>query len=202
MNADFSRIAYGLRILMPSHPAVRSLKRKFRPSNHGHKVWSSSWLLIDYLQSTGMVAGKRVLDFGCGWGLAGIYCAMQPDTAVMCTDVDEQVYPYLKLMAESNKVQVDFRHLAIDQIRRDTLRQIDFLIAADICFCDSLIDPIRRMIGRAKKAGIQEVLIADPGRWPFDDLAALFERKKEAELINWEAHRPDPTTGKILRIRF
>jgi len=149
-----------------------------------------------------MVAGKRVLDLGCGWGLAGIYCAMQPDTVVMCCDVDEEVYPYLHLMAESNKVKVDFRHLAIDQIRRDTLRQIDFLIAADICFCDSLIDPIRRLIGRAKKAGVGEILIADPGRWPFDDLAALFENKKGAETLLWQARQPVPIIGKILRIRY
>ena len=26
------------------------------------------------------------------------------------------------------------------------------------------------LIGRAKKAGVGEILIADPGRWPFDDL--------------------------------
>jgi len=143
-----------------------------------------------------------VLDIGCGWGLAGIYCAMQPDTVVVAADADEEVYPFLNLMAESNKVKVDFRHLAIDQIRRDTLRKIDFLIAADICFCDSLIDPIRRLIGRAKNAGVGEILIADPGRWPFDDLAELFENKKGAELFLWETRQPVRTSGKILRIKF
>ena len=70
------RHAFGLTMLAPSHPEVRRLQHDaVQPSLHGHKVWPSSWVLMDYLQQRGVPPRTRVLELGCGWGLVGIACA-------------------------------------------------------------------------------------------------------------------------------
>ena len=46
-----------------------------RPALHGHKVWPTSFVLLDYLHQRGVAPQARVLELGCGWGLVGIACA-------------------------------------------------------------------------------------------------------------------------------
>src|SRR5215510_16098907 len=70
------RQAYGLTILHPSHPEVRRIQQDAaQPSLHGHKVWPTSFVLMDYLHQRGISPQARVLELGCGWGLVGIACA-------------------------------------------------------------------------------------------------------------------------------
>jgi predicted nicotinamide N-methyase len=70
------RHAYGLTILHPSHPEVRRLQQDAaRPTLHGHKVWPTSFVLLDYLHQRGIPPQTRVLELGCGWGLVGMACA-------------------------------------------------------------------------------------------------------------------------------
>ncbi|MFC1863365.1 methyltransferase [Thermodesulfobacteriota bacterium] len=192
--------AYGLTLLQGNHKKILELKKKYKPTDHGHKVWPNSWLMIGYLEKTRTVSGKRVIDLGCGWGLNGIYCAKKQDASVTCVDVDKDVKPFVNLMAEINQVEIRFVNLGIDQVKRSLLKNVDIIIASDICFCDSLIDPIRRLIQRAKKAEVKQFLISDPGRWPFEDLCDMLLGKKGVELILWEVQRPAKIEGKILRV--
>lgn len=194
--------SHGIRLLLPNHKDVKKIRRRHSPSNHGHKVWPTSWLLIDYLKTAGIGKGKRVLDMACGWGLSGIFCAKAFNAEVTWNDADEEVCPYLKLLAEKNKVAVNFMRMDIDRIGRSILRNIDVVVASDICFCDSLIDPLRRFVNRAKNAGVFRIYISDPGRWPFDDLAELFINKKGAELLEWNVTKPVTAQGKILKLDF
>lgn len=161
-----------------------------------------SWLLIDYMEKTRLASDKRVMDLACGWGLSGIYCARAQGACVTCVDIDVAVEPYVKAIAKANKVTVEFEQLGFEHIKRGVLRNVDIIIASDICFCDSLIDPLRRLIQRAKKASVERILISDPGRWPFEDLCELFMGKKGIELIEWQAEEPSPVNGIILSIRF
>jgi predicted nicotinamide N-methyase len=202
-NMPGSKIqAYGVRLLRASHPRVRSLKKAHKPSEHGHKVWDSSWLLIDYLRETGAAANQRVLEIGCGWGLAAVYCAKNHSVAVTGADLDADVGPYLGLLAASNNVDVSFVNLDFDRIGSKLLTAVDLVIGTDICFCDSLIDPLRRLIQRAKKASVKTILISDPGRWPFDDLVEIYSNSRNAELLDWEIRQPHAFSGKILRIHL
>ncbi len=194
--------AHGVKLLHGNHKEILKLKKKFKPTDHGHKVWPTSWLLIDYLNKSKIISGKRVMDLGCGWGLTGIYCAKNHNSQVTSVDVDSLVEPYVRLMAETNEIEIDFLNLGINRIKRPHLKGIDVIVASDICFCDTLIDPLRRLIHRAKSAGVQRVLISDPGRWPFDDLCDLFIGKKSIELIDWRTQEPVEADGKILSIIF
>ena len=49
---------------------------------------------------------------------------------------------------------------------------------------------------------MKQILICDPGRWPFEDLAELFVSKKKVELLNWETKKPTDIKGQILKIEF
>jgi hypothetical protein len=49
---------------------------------------------------------------------------------------------------------------------------------------------------------VQQILISDPGRWPFDDLVDLYLGKKGVELIEWQTNKPFNLFGKILKIEF
>jgi predicted nicotinamide N-methyase len=192
----------GVTLLLPSHKEVMKLRKESAPTEHGHKVWPTTWLLIDYLKNSCNLRDKRVLDLACGWGLPGIFCAKTGKAKVTWVDIDEKVFPFLEILCSENRVKPNFKALDINSIGYSILRDIDIIIASDICFCDTLIDPIRRLINRAKKAKVQDIYISDPGRWPFEELADLFIKKKNVELLDREISAPVSTHGKILKIGF
>ena len=192
--------ACGVRLLRANHHRVRSLKKEYRPSEHGHKVWGSSWLLIDYLRETDTAANQCVLEIGCGWGLPAIYCAKNHNATVTGADLDSDVFPYFALLADINHVDVSFLNLDFDGIGSKLLKSVDVIIGTDICFCDSLIDPLRRLFQRAKKASAKTILISDPGRWPFEDLVEIYSSSRNVELLDREIKKPYAVSGKILRI--
>ena len=108
----------------------------------------------------------------------------------------------MNLLSKLNNVKIDFFNLDFNKIKKNILKNVDLVIGSDICFCDSLIDPLRRFFQRAKKASVQQILISDPGRWPFDDLVDLYLGRKGVELIEWQTNKPFNLFGKILKIEF
>jgi predicted nicotinamide N-methyase len=192
--------AYGLRALLAAHPEVRKLKRTASPSIHGNKSWPSSWLLVDYLSRKPIAKRRRVLELGAGWGLTGIYCARQFDSRVTAVDKDPEVFEYLRVQARINGVRIRELPLGFASIGRQHLEKADVLIGTDICFWDSMIGPLRTVINKALDSGVRLVLIADPGRSPFDKLAKGFVRAGRGELIDWTAKKPRSRWGQILRI--
>lgn len=192
--------AYGLRLLLSAHPEVRRLKRKYTPSVHGNKTWSTSWLLIDHLRRTGLKSGAKVLEIGCGWGLTGIYCAKKFDAAVTAVDIDAETYPYLDLHARVNRVQVEFINTRFEKVGHSLLHDVDLMVGSDICFWDELVDPLRRLVQRARRCGVRQILIADPGRPTFDRLVKTLKPKKAVQLLEREIRKPRPIAGQILKI--
>ena len=99
---DHLQMAYGIYMLTAKSPVVRKLKRIAQPNIHGHKTWSSSFLIMDYLQDNKLKKNTRLLELGCGWGPASVYCASQQKAKVTGLDLDENVFPYLEVMAAAN----------------------------------------------------------------------------------------------------
>jgi predicted nicotinamide N-methyase len=192
--------AHGLVAFLSSHPEVRKIKRNHSPSVHGNKFWTSSWLLIDYFSRRGLPAGACVMEVGCGWGLASIYCAKKHQAVVTCVDIDEEVFPFLEFHAAQNGVQVQTMRKGFDALRIRDLERVDVLIGADICFWDPMTDSLRRLIGRALRAGVKMVLISDPGRSPFHTLQEYFVDRQKGETLDWTAQRPRRMQGQMLRI--
>ncbi len=192
--------AYGVRALLSRNSRIRKLKRKHIPTIHGTKQWSASWLLIDYIHSCGMGRDSRVLDVGCGWGLAGIYCAKGHGATVTGVDSDPEVFPYLRLHARLNGVNIDTMSLDFDSLNHSLLAGIDVVIGSDICFWDTMVEPLKALIRRAIVSGVRAVIIADPGRPPFEDTARYFTRNNMGRVFDWTARAPHSTQGRILRV--
>jgi len=192
--------AYGIRVLLSRHPDVRRLKRLHTSCAHGNRFWTSSWLLMDFFRRRGLPEGTRVLDLGCGWGLTGIYCAKKHNAVVTGVDIDPEVFPYLRLHAEVNNVQIATMKGNFAGLTAKHLMHFDILIGADICFWDKLNYSLKRLINRAIRTGPRMVLIADPGRAPFDALSRYFVEKRGAEILDWTVQRPRRIQGRILKV--
>ena len=191
---------YGLRVFRSRHREIRKLKRLHSPSVHGFRVWSSSWLLLDFLARRGLPHGIRVIDVGCGWGVAGIYCAKRYGARVTAVDIDSEVFPYLRLHADINKVNIITLKKGIDELKGKHLKDVDVVIGADICFWDTMVDPIKGFISRALITGVRLVLIADPGRSPFEELGEYFVKNRKGVAMDWSVSSPHPIHGRILKI--
>ena len=192
--------AYGIRVLQSRHPEVRRLKRLHAPSVHGNKHWASSWLLMDYFMHHRLPEGARVMEIGCGWGLAGIYCAKKHGAIVTGVDTDPEVFPYLQLHAAINKVHVSTLHQKFNRLKKNQLKAIDVVIGADVCFWDNMVHPLKRFINRALRAGVQLILIADPDRSPFQHISHYFAEKRGGEMLDWSVKRPRNIQGRLLKI--
>jgi len=193
--------AYGISILTAQHKSIRRLKRGGQPpSIHGNKSWGSSYLLMDFLTHNQPPQGARVMELGCGFGLAGIHCAKAYDANVLAIDADPAVFPYLELHAQHNGVDIETRQQYFEAITVDQLTTIDLLIAADICFWDELADTVAALVNRACQAGVSRIVIADPERPPFFDMAEGAMQNHCAELFQWQVDQPRRASGCILLI--
>jgi len=192
---------HGVKMLTSSHPAIRRIKRSdAQPSIHGNKLWKSSFLLIDYLVKNPPEHCKTVMDVGCGWGMSGIFCARRYGADVISMDADKDVFPYLQANAEANKVSVTTLQSRFEKITTRQLRDIDMLVAADICFWDELVDPVYNLVKRAVKAGVKKIVIADPERSTFLEMAHRCEREFCAETIDWSTSKPVTARGALMVI--
>jgi predicted nicotinamide N-methyase len=157
-------------------------------------------LLIDYIKQQRLPQGLNILEVGCGWGLAGIYCALQLQARVTCLDSDDQVFPYLRLHAETNHVDIVTIKQRFELLSRSDLRGVDVLIGGEICFWDSMVEQLYDLIGRALDAGVGMIVIADPGRTPFDTLEANCLAAYKVRAVNWRISHPYIHSGRILKI--
>ena len=194
------RQAFGLKILNSNHAKVRQLKKEgYVAEIHGNKFWNSSFLIMSYLKKNRIPKKYKVLEIGCGWGLLGLFCAKEFGNKAHGIDADKNVLPYLQLHAELNGQKMFAERKNFNQLTVEYLSQFDIILGADICFWDEMAEQLLRLIGRAKKAGVRQVLIADPCRPPFTDLAMNCEQKFEnVELVAKFLRRPVRASGEIL----
>ena len=190
---------HGVTMLTTSHPTIRRIKRSdAQPSNHGNKLWKSSFLLIDYLKKNPPEHRGTVMDAGCGWGMAGIYCASAFKSKVLSVDADKDVFPYLLANADANGVKVRPVQSRFEKITTKQLKDVDLLVAADICFWDELVNPVFNLVGRAVKAGVKKIVIADPERSTFLEMAQRCEDRFCAETIEWQTRKPVKARGALM----
>ena len=197
---ETERQAYGITVLKAADKRIRKLKQDHEPSIHGDKFWTSSWAIMDYLEQQGLPKKTRVMEAGCGWGLAGIYCARNHGAIVTGLDADAAVFPYLKLHAEINDVEIEPICSRFEELKKKALARQDVIIGADICFWDEMIEPLFKMVKKAVKAGVQQIIIADPGRPPFNEMSERCVAQFGAEIKEWEVEEPVKASAYLLLI--
>lgn len=194
------RRAFGLRILKSGHKEIRRLKKAgHEPEIHGHKFWNSSYLIMDYLKKHPIKKRARVMEIGCGWGLLGIYCAKMFDARVTGVDADKHVLPYMELHARINGVKVKMEQKSFEKLTTERLSKVDIILGSDICFWDYMTVPLYNLIRRSLRAGVKLVIIADPCRPPFTELASkCMDRLASADTIERAVTRPVHASGELL----
>jgi len=186
-------------VLKPSHALVRKIKRDHpEPAIHGNKVWNSSWLLMDQLKKNPPPTGATLVDLGCGWGPLGIYAAKKLGQRVIAMDADKGVFPYLELHAEINDVTIEPLQCRFEKLGKAQLAGVHTMAGADICFWDELTPVLFKMIRRSLKAGVKRIIIADPGRDPFYQLAEMCEKKFDARVIERTTRKPKKAEADLL----
>ncbi len=105
-----------------------------------------------------LVAGKRVLDFAAGGGIAAIACAMAGASLVEAAEIDPLAAVAIALNAQANGVQVT-------AIAGDVVGQggrWDLILCGDVCYEAPMTSHILPWLLSLTDAA--EVWIADPGR--------------------------------------
>ncbi len=200
MAAD-TKTVRGLTVYKNKSEAITSLlELNDDPEIHGHKIWYSSFFVMDYLETNPPKKKANIMEVGCGWGLLSIYCAKNFQAHLTGVDADKNVFPFLKLHAKANGVRIKKNNSRFENLRPNTLAKQDLIVGADICFWKELVDPLYKMINKAIKSGVPRIIIADPGRSPFLKLAKRCIKKFSAELIDVEISKPNKRDGYLLII--
>lgn len=197
----YQRDIFGVSVLKNNHPDIRRIKRETGTATiHGNKYWKSTGLMIDYLSLAPPRKNWRILEVGCGWGISGIYCAKNFNNKVTALDADDSVFTYLQHHAQLNGVSITTLKSRYEKVSTAMLSKFDMLIGSDICFWDEMAKPLFNLINRADKAGVQRIVMTDPGRPPFRSMAEQCMDKFEAIYDNWSVPHPHNTSGLVLDI--
>ena len=127
-------------------------------------AWAGGQALARYiLDNPELVAGKRVLDFGAGSGLAGIAAALAGASQVSAAEIDPIAMFAIELNARANNVTL----LPVERdIAGETAGAWDVGLAADVCYEGPASKRIVAWLDDLARAGIL-VLMGDPGRTYF-----------------------------------
>ncbi|MBR0679726.1 methyltransferase [Roseomonas eburnea] len=126
--------------------------------------WAFAWpggqatarLLLD---EPARVAGKRVLDFAAGCGIAAIAAARAGATLVEAAEIDPLALAAVRANAVLNGVEVATPEGDIV----GAPNRWDVVLAGDVCYEAPMTAHILPWLRRLAAAGV-EVLLADPGR--------------------------------------
>jgi predicted nicotinamide N-methyase len=126
--------------------------------------WAFAWpgsqaLARIVLDRPALVAGRRVLDFAAGCGLAAIACARAGAAVVEAAEIDRLATAATLLNAQENGVTVlaETRDVVGEACRWD------LILCGDVCYEAPMTGHILPWL-RAMAAAGAEVWIADPGR--------------------------------------
>jgi predicted nicotinamide N-methyase len=125
--------------------------------------WAFAWpggqaLARHVLDNRSLFAGKRVLDFGAGGGLAAIACARAGAAAVEAADIDDFARTAIRLNACINNVAVSVPDADIV----GAACRWDIILCGDICYELPMTSHVLPWLRRMARAAL--VWIADPGR--------------------------------------
>ncbi len=193
--------AYGIYLLTSKHRLIKTMRKRYQPSIHGHKAWGAGFLLMDYISHNGLARGRQGMEIGCGWGGVSVYCAKQFRTKMTAVDLDPAVFPYVGVLAELNDVKVKPKQADFSKLKGAELGKHQYILGSDICFWDSLVKPLARLVNRALDNGTKRVIISDPGRPTFYELCDMVSKKHKTRLQEWYASEPDRYEGEILEVK-
>jgi predicted nicotinamide N-methyase len=157
-----------LRLAVESVPLWTKIERDLKLRG-GPPYWAFAWAgglalarhLVDHPELT---AGRRVLDFAAGSGLAAIAAAKSGAAHVIANDIDPLSVIAISLNAEANGVAVTAS--VVDLLAADSdfdPGSVDVVLVGDVFYERDLAARAFAFLARCRAAGCR-VLIGDPGR--------------------------------------
>ena len=130
--------------------------------------WATAWpaaqlLALVFQEQPEIVAGKSVLDFGCGSGITGIAALKAGARSVLANDID----PVALEMAQRNAVanQITLNTQTGNLLSQSPATDVEVILVADLFYDRFISEALVVWLGKARKQG-SHVFIADAGR-PF-----------------------------------
>lgn len=123
--------------------------------------WGGGLALARYvLDHPDTVAGRSVLDLGCGSGLVGIAAAKASAREVLCADTDKYAIAATHLNAALNDAAVSTQ---LGDLTTNAPPGVEVVLIGDLFYERDLAERVTAFLGRCLSAKI-EVLIGDPWR--------------------------------------
>lgn len=129
--------------------------------------WAYPWaagiaLARVVLDHADWVQGQRVLDFGCGGGIAALAAAHAGATEVIANDLDPWALATTRIAAERQAILLE---LCLDDLTSDGAGTdtFDVVLCSDLAYEKSMAPKQRDFLQRQRRNGAR-VIIADAGR--------------------------------------
>jgi predicted nicotinamide N-methyase len=144
-------------------PIWQATEDRLRETGIAPPFWAFAWpgsqaLARHVLDHPASVAGRRVLDFAAGSGLAAIACALAGAAHVEACDIDPLAIAVIRLNAADNGAAV----IALDGDVIGSACHWDLILSGDVCYEAPMTARILPWLRQL--AVTAEVWIADPGR--------------------------------------
>lgn len=131
--------------------------------------WASGLALARWLaEKPDWVAGKRVLDFGAGSGVAAIAAAKAGAAEVVACDLDPLALEACRANAELNGVQLNY---SADFFREED--RFDLVIVADVLYDRANLPLLDHFLSRGRQALVADSRVRDFQHPLYTRLAAL-----------------------------
>jgi predicted nicotinamide N-methyase len=152
-----------LRLATEITPIWQATEDWLAERNVAPPFWAFAWpggqaLARHVLDAPALVAGRRVLDFAAGCGIAAIACARAGAASVEAAEIDPLAVAAIQLNAEANNVTVQ---AALGDVVGAACRW-DLIMCGDICYEAPMAGHVLPWL-RAMAADC-EVWLADPAR--------------------------------------
>jgi len=164
----------------------------------GH-VWPAGRLLAEAM-AIHDIAGKRILELGCGLGLASLVLR-QRGADIVASDHHPLAETFLAYNAALNELpSVPYRTVRWDQPNED-LGRFDLIIASDVLYERDHAERLAALVPLHANE-VSELLITDPGRGnsaPFTRALALQGYSVVEQRCRMNANDLEPFRGRLLR---
>ncbi len=131
--------------------------------------WASGLALARFLaEHPHWVAGKRVLDFGAGSGVAGIAAVRAGAAEVVACDLDPQALAACRANAELNDVQLGYSADFFAETDR-----FDLILVADVLYDRANLPLLDQFLSRGRQALVADSRVRDFRHVAYQRLAML-----------------------------
>jgi len=151
-----------IRLLRPLDPAALIDEDAFAKDErlpYWAELWPSARALAGSLPAS--LAGRRILELGCGLALPSLVAARRGAAAVVATDWDHDALSLVQLNAQRNDALVSTTLVDWSELPDDLFdTRFDLVLAADVAYERRNLAPLNDLFERLSC----EILLADPGR--------------------------------------